>query len=91
MSRYMASSLGGLVVGYSEPTQTGRGVATYRWMYGLCFNDSRNHDSARRSPVCRTAPLEPSTRNLNRVVKGQTDAMKLYHSHDGPRTVISVE
>lgn len=59
VSRYMVSKR--LVIAGAEEVSGG---AMYGCNIGFLFMDSRNQGSTRKSPVCRTAPWSPSTRNL---------------------------
>ena len=68
VSRYSTSSV--VLTGWargcfgSEVTDSWSWGDRYRWRSGLRMRLSKNQGSARKSPVCRTAPFAPSVRNL---------------------------
>ena len=64
VSRYMASSISDTGAG-EDCVSRKSGTARYFWSKGSLLMLSRNQGSARKSPVCSTAPWPPSTRYLH--------------------------
>lgn len=64
VSRYIACNVSPTDPPLAEGPPADPGGARYFSRYGCFLSESKNHGSARKSPVCSTAPLGPSIRNL---------------------------